>query len=379
MTFDSSSRASDLPHPLREVLREPVDDAAVARMWHGIEGQQGRRSAPARGAWVVVAAAAAVLLVVLVAVRLRGPAPPAALLTAEGTAFVRLDTTGQGLREQRFADGSRLVAASDTRVEGLAFTGQEVALLLERGRVEVSVVPGGPRRWSVEAKLARVEVVGTRFSVTRSEARVSVAVAEGTVLVRSPLLPDGVARLDAGQGVELALPPRAPAERPPPASTAVAPTGTEPAPPIPPPPPSGAPPSSSASGSPAGVEALLRRADAARLAGDLALAELLLERVVRDSPEDGRASLAAFTLGVIRMDRGDLPRAIAALRRALALGAPATLEQDCYLRLVEAELRSSERARALATSEEYRRRFPNGRHRRAIAALLEQRGEAPSP
>jgi len=86
-----------------------VDDAAVARMWHGIEARQGRRPGAVRGAWVAVAAAAAVLVVLIVAVRFRRPEPPAALLTAEGTAFVRLDTTGQGPVEQRFADGSRRI------------------------------------------------------------------------------------------------------------------------------------------------------------------------------------------------------------------------------------------------------------------------------
>lgn len=376
MTADSPSRMRERGRPLREALRDPVNDAAVARMWHAIEARQGR--ARRQRGWILPAMAATVLagLGALYAARpdpalLAGPAPEGPLLTAEKTEFVGLDTVGEGPRAQRFADGSVLEAAGETRIEGLAFTAHEVTLLLERGSVEVSVPPGGPRRWTIEAKLARVEVLGTRFSVTRSEERVEVAVSEGTVLVRSTLLPEGVRRLVAGQAVRIEDAPQAE----PPKPTSSADPEAEPLGPVVPPRPS------SAGGRPTSpatvVTELMRRADAARLAGDPALAELLLERVVRGSPRDPRAPLAAFTLGVIRMDRGDLPRALEAFRLSIALGAPATLQEDCYLRSVEAELRSSRPERARATSEEYRRKFPAGRHRRALAALLEEQERAP--
>ena len=55
----------------------------------------------------------------------------------------------------------------------------------------------------ISTALASVEVIGTRFSVERAEDLVRVRVERGVVLVRSTHLRDGVARVEAGEGLDI--------------------------------------------------------------------------------------------------------------------------------------------------------------------------------
>jgi hypothetical protein len=338
--------------PLCEILLDPIQKDAVDRMWRGIRA---RRASPRRPALVLLAAAAAAVLLALGGWQLEKALAPRALLTDEGQIFRRLVAAPEASARQLFADGSTIEAAPGARLQGLASTPQEFSVLLEEGTVDFSVNPGGPRRWVVEAKVARVEVAGTRFRVTRHGDEVRVAVAEGVVAVRSIWLAQGVQRLSAGEEVVV---------KPPPARAT----------PVLAPSPWPLPSAVSRRVQSAARESaadLMRQADAARLARNSVRAEQLLDRLVREYPGSSQSPLAAYTLGVVRLQRARAPQAIEALRLAIALGAPATLQQDCYLRLVEAELASGRRRRAQLASEEYRRHFPTGRHRRAIAQLLE--------
>jgi transmembrane sensor len=367
--------------PLREQLRDPVDDASIERMWRTIETQQQVSPRRAKVATWCLAAVAAVVLFVIGGAQLRQTLRSQVLLTDSDTAFVRLVAPASATIRQRFADGSTIEAAPNTTVQGLASTPQEFSTLLERGSINVSVTPGGPRRWIIETKLARVEVVGTKFSVERlANDEVSVAVKEGVVLVRSALLAQGVERLSAGHSLHIVPPaPRLQPPEPLPSLSSSTSTVSEPTSPLP----NVAAARTTAtisSASPHQTAAtLMQQADAARVSGEVATAERLLEQLVREEPDDPQATLAAYTLGVVRLQLGEKVQAIDALRLALALGPSSSLQQDCYLRLVEAELAVGHRDVALQANREYQRRFPAGRHRRALATMLGDSGDATAP
>ena len=354
--------------PLCGMLRDPTSDAAVQRCWSAIEA----RSVPplrlraAAMQWLAIAAV--VVLLVVGSWQLYRAERQSAAVAASSDAFSELIAPPQASVQKLLSDGSVIDAAAGTKLQGLSSTPHEFSLLLVEGEVDIRVTPGGPRRWIVEAKIAQIQVVGTQFRVTRHQDVVTVSVAKGVVVVRSTLLSQGVKRMVAGEHLVIASAISA-------ASQAAKPYDDQ----------AQKPASSSKSNTLAAkgtlvpqptAEELMRDADAARTSGDLPAAEKQLSRVVHDYPKDPRAPLAAYQLGAIESQRGQHAQAINSLRLALALNAPASLRQDCYLRLIEAEVASGQHNRAFEASQEYQLQFPRGRHRRAISKLLGQSSEA---
>lgn len=272
-------------------------------------------------------------------------ARPPELRQVDGSEFVRLTghdaprAPGEHPRVS-FEDGSTLTAlTSDTILETLAMTERDVTLRLASGAVDVTVAKGGVRKWTIEAGELSVEVVGTRFVVTRSLDRTSVSVAEGVVLVRSAKLEDGVKRLVAGTRVEVAT-----------AETTRR----------------SAPPS---------FGALLSQADAARQAGDLRAAAVHLQQLVRTFPHDVRTGVAAFQLALVTQQLGaSASQVVAAFETALAKARGQSLRQDCYWRLVLALEHAGDAPQARQRAEQSLRDFPNGRY----AAELRRRVSPPS-
>jgi hypothetical protein len=89
-------------------------------------------------------------------------------------------------------------------------------------------------------------------------------------------------------------------------------------------------------------------------------------------------ALAAFTLGVLQLDRLERPlQAADSFQRALELGIGAALRDDAYLRWAEALSQVRDRARLSQVSAEYARLHPRGPHRAAIEQLA--RAPAPGP
>jgi len=219
-----------------------------------------------------------------------------------------------------------------------------------------------------------VSVLGTAFSVERIADRVGVAVTRGAVLVEWPT---GARRLAAGEDgwfPPLVSPPlegRAkvrpgngisggvtPSPSPPAASAIVAPRVEAPAAPSPdprqPPPP--------LDREATGAASLLADADRARLAGRVDEGAALLERLVREYPDDVRAPPAAFSLG--RLLLGELGRpadAARAFARARALAPAGPLAEDALAREVEAWGRAGDVEQARSRAVEYGRVYPNGR------------------
>lgn len=332
--------------PIRALLQDDASEAELQRVWRGVKKRRAASASPR--AWIAAFALAS-LLVLAWAVR-----------SSSATGKQLRDERGQSLSTLgaatasavRLTDGSRIELSSDAKLEVLDNDGTTFACALRRGHTLFDVVPGGPRRWRIEAGAVRVEVVGTRFSVERAEGRVSVAVERGTVLVRGERVPDGVQKLEAGGN--LVIDSADEATKSPPAGVPAAAPALEPPAPV----------ASASARAPLGKVAngdLLKFADEERQRGNLPGAIQALRLAVDEGPADRRA-IAAFTLGKLLLDGENRPaEAKAAFRACLRLSPPAAVAEDALARLVEAEARGGAGQAARAAASDYEKRYPNGR------------------
>lgn len=393
--------SAHLPDPLATVLRDPVDEASIPRLWRRIEERRAAPGVPLRAmlGWASVGAAIAVVVMLLFGVAPEARVTRVSSAAGAASAGPLVLRSGQPIQPIAVAggapqvavdlsDGSRLTLDAGTRLEPLVATDREVLFRLAQGRTLFDVRPGGPRRWIIEAGIASVEVVGTEFSVDRQTDRVRVEVSRGVVLVRAQTLPDGVARLEARGVLEVRTRETRPAEvalLAPAASTAQAATPrAEPSPPKASPwreaaalgeyaqayGSLGADGLSRETARAASADDLFSLADVARLSGHPAEAVAPLERLVTDYGASPRAALARVTLGRIELDLGEPLKASAALERALARGVPAGLQEDVYVRLVEAHVKAGNRGAARAAAAAYARDVPGGRRAPDIARWL---------
>lgn len=185
------------PDPLSErELRSMVQHAAMTgrarhRRWT-------RRRVMAASAMAATLAAAAVTLFVLE----RGPIDPALATTAPPEAAEPTDLD--------LPTGDRLVAASGARFQVELPEPRARRVELGGGSMLFDVRPLEGGRFSVTTPNARVEVLGTVFSVRATERATTVWVYEGAVRVRSPsgarvLSAGGVLHLGEGEAGEDAL------------------------------------------------------------------------------------------------------------------------------------------------------------------------------
>lgn len=388
-----------LREPLRQHLEHGADEATAQRIWQGIERRldgEPRALAARSGlafatALIVIAVSGAIAWPYAAPRSLDGLANratelwygPRPLERAGGGAFESLDAETPGARRAEFSDGSSIEVDRGARVEALASSPSQFSLVVRRGRARFSVTPGGPRRWSIEARGVAIEVVGTILSVESSPGGVSVGVEVGAVIVRSAAFSDGVKRLSAGESVFVATEPETELRG---ADEAAAARATERAAPGDLPDASASTPSVPAPASPAprqrarvpslasaraeSVRDLWSRADAARRAGAARGAAELLERIAEQHPDDARAPLAAFTLGtLLASDLGQPARAAVAFRRALALGLPEALRDSAYLKLASALRDAGDRAAVRAVASEYAKAHPDGEQRHALDGL----------
>lgn len=365
-----------LKAPLREQLTARVDESTVQRIWSGVRAKRGgslfvtRRSLPALRYAVVVLTALAVALLLTAGLRYRtGHAPP---LVASGPLVTRAGATlstlgGEHASEDELSDGSSIRLAPGSRLEVLENTSKTFVSVLRSGRGAFQVQPGGPRRWTIEAGLATVEVVGTRFSVARHEGSVEVAVEHGVVLVRSELIADRVQRLSAGQRLSIALPSAAAPTFAVPAGSAVG---------VPQPAPSTAsvaplPAGSGATAPATSLEGLLDLANEQRRRGDLNGAEASLRRALNEHPRSPRAAIVAFTLGKLLLDAEGRPaEAAAAFEHCLSASPPSALAEDALYRAAEAHARAGQMAAASANARSYQSRYPSGRYARDVSRWI---------
>ncbi len=389
---------SALPRPLIEILDDQQPEERLRRVWRGIQIRRQTRaeSRPWRGQFRLLLAATTVgCLVILGAFAWNW------VHSREGAAVTPtlVPTSiepGNAPREVNFGDGARVAVGAGARLDVLEQSSRAVVLALRHGLTQYDIRPGGARRWRIESGPVVVEVVGTQFSVERSEEAVRVEVLRGRVLVRGAGVPDNVQALDAGHSlvVELAAP-----ESIANTDTGAQPIQTQAANTLPAAgakQPGASPTNPTASQSEPDdwraaatkqdwnqawetlgaegvaretahtddVAVLLSLADVARLSGHPNDALTPLRQIVAGHPEDPRSAIAAFTLGRVLLDAlGNPVQAAFAFEKALALRLPSSLAEDAQARLVEAHAKAGAIAQARAAAATYRARYPAGRRR----------------
>ncbi|HET6147386.1 MAG TPA: FecR family protein [Polyangia bacterium] len=386
-----------LRFPLKTILRNPVDEAAIHRVQHRLEARllTPLPRLPSRRLAVVMAVAVAAAAAIVTLARRSDPGP---LRLADGTAVAAVEAKEAEARLS-LSDGSEIRLEPGSRLEPLETSSSVFTAALTRGRAVFDVQPGGPRRWTIECGLAAVEVIGTRFSCAREPGRLRVNVERGSILVRGELVPERARRLAMGESIDVVAAGRATARPalsspPSPPSPILSPPPVEASEPHPvrravatahaprehageadrgaahpfatatPPVAVAVPPL------PAAAE-LLAVADRERAAGRPEAAVAPLQRILTEMADDPQAPLAAFALGRLQLDSmNDARRAAWAFQRALALGLPSSLEEEARARLVEAYDRAGEPSAASAAARDLLRMFPHGRHAQAMRARL---------
>ena len=351
-------------HEPSHYVQPDVSETRINRLWLGVSERLEQR--PAR-AWrwlalcTALAGAAGGAWFIGKGALSPGAAPQAVLAGAS------LQTAAAS-RSVTLLDGSRLALAARTELTVRGNEPAAVLLALGRGQVDFDVAPRPGRSFSVLAGDVEVRVVGTKFSIKATPEpeglRVEVSVLYGMVEIQSARRPGIVARVAAGQSW-LQLPgPHASAgaavlEPSQPSAPALSPEAlakSDAAPPAP-------------SGAAAGPSAreLFEKAGERRRAGDAAGAARAYEELLRAYPADGRASLSAFELGRLRMDRlGDSAGAIAALERAVGLNVGPTFREDALARLVSVYASQGNFAACARARDRYLASYPAGVHSGAV-------------
>jgi transmembrane sensor len=285
-----------------------------------------------------------------------------------------------------FSEGSRLAIHDGARMRVLSVDshgdGLSVRVLLEDGAVDASIAHrrGVKTSWRFEAGPYQVAVTGTKFQMQfrSSERSLRVSTEEGRVVVTGGCL-QAPSAVSAGQTLETSCPAsETPSADGPPAAAAP----PEPAPePIRKPTPgrsnrwrellaAGRLPDGLREAERANFarvcnqatpNELFALADAGRFAGRYAQAVDALAALRRRFPGTPEAGTAAFTLGRIAFENENAyARAAGWFDTYLHEQPTGALMGDAFGRLIEARLRSGDRAGARASAQQYLRRFPSG-------------------
>jgi len=382
---------------LVERLDPAFDERVINKVWHAIEDGRAPRQRFATRSWAVTALAV-MLLGGAGLFALSSATPDAPLHLADAHALAGELGNTREVTSYGLDDGSRIELSRGAQASVVRNDGSEFVTVLRKGKSTFDVRPGGKRRWTIEAGVLTVQVLGTRFVVERSAARVRVAVERGVVLVRGEQVPERTQRLTAGQTIELeeAKKPE-PVVVPVPVVTPLPPLPSMEAAPVPVEQPAAAPikegPSwralaehgdfdhAFAALREAGTSVAIRKADdvatlllladVARRAHAYDDAAHALEEALRRKPHGAEAVIAAFTLGKLEQESLRQP-ALARGHFAFVVeeGEGSELAEDALARLVDVLRESGARAAAKERAREYLRRFPAGRRRASIEAFL---------
>ncbi len=101
----------------------------------------------------------------------------------------------------------------------------------------------------------------------------------------------------------------------------------------------------------------MQRADAARASGDLEGALTALRQLLRDHPQDGRATLALFTIGKVERQRGNHANAGRAFDQC-----GAALKGDAFAEAAMSWQAAGQSSRAAASARRYLATYPRGVH-----------------
>ena len=347
--------------PLGPWLDPGLDSARIARQWGKV---QGRLEGRARTRWTWGAA----LLGAVVAVGALGfglsrlhPAPhEVAALPTEASVVV-------------LADGSRVTLDRDARLDVRTDERAHVVASLQRGTARFEVANQADRVFTVLAGEVEMSVAGAQFQLDfdPTSSAVTVAVASGSLEIKSPAQPGEVRRLGVGETWSTARAAVVPVVPPTPSNEAsavpsadpIAPAATAPS------------PAHAAAATPTeDARSLFESANQARRGGDLARASTLYRELTRRFPNDPRARVAALELGRIEMDR-DRDPAVAeqALRQASSAEAGSSVHEDALARLVQLYAAKGDARACQVAQGRYLAAYPNGVHGAQVRAACPPR------
>jgi len=351
---------------LAQHVRVDLSEGRVDRLWGGVSARLGGTRRSRGWVWATFALGVSAAAVVAV-VRVRG-AHEGETHVASAWEGAQLETAADAL-SVTLVDGSSLKVEPRSRVEVRDRTASSVKLVLARGRIACDVTHRDGRSFVVAAGGVEVRVVGTRFSVANDDAeggtRVEVRVERGVVEVRGARPDAEVVRVFAGHSWSqvtkteaLDEPEPAPADTPDSDAAAhAAPAGRVHA------------PSRASHAAAADARELFEQARGQWRAGKIDEAARTYQALLAAYPRDPRAGLAAFELGRLRMDRlNDMPGAVQALERAVALAPGAELREDALARLVSAAAAAHDHPRCSRARTSYLTEYPSGVHHRTVSA-----------
>lgn len=392
------------PRKIGEILTKNVDPSAIDDVWERLDSARKQRHQKRLGRWAFAfVALAALTAFVMVSYRSKSSHEiemAGALQLASGEVLPTL-FGGEDEALAAFDDGSRVVLERASALVPNTNGGGTISFELRRGGATFDIVPHGPRAWVIDAGIAQVAVLGTKFHVVRGANFVHVDVERGVVRVSGATLPVGGRTLTAGQSVDVREERASDVDPDDEVKTLDAPDAAS---------------NDALEHADAGNAALdarrtthasrvtnettswkplaekgdfggaydvlgakgvasetnraettadlLRLADVARLSGHPGDAVAPLERLLAQHRNDANASIAAFTLGKIRQDALGAPGAAAKdFETAIALGVPAALREDAFARRVEAYSKAGQASSARAARAAYEAEFPAGRYR----------------
>lgn len=296
-------------------------------------------------------------------------------------------------RTLEVSDRSRVRFAPGSAARLVRLGAEEVALDLEYGRLDASVVPSPGRAWRVAAGPFSVDVTGTIFTLEwRPEPRtLVVAVREGEVRVRGGTLPPEGSAVASQQRLEvsdasLAAADPIPSSAPTPAPTDAAPEPAAPRSPHPEPEwrrlaAAGEHAAALARVERDGLTQQLERFDAeeldrlahsARLADAGATANAALEALRRRFPRDPRAHNAAFLLGRVALEMLGAPAQAAEWFEVYVQEQPrGALVEDARGRLLELRRDHGDPRQIEAAARAYLEHHPGGSRAGLARGLLD--------
>lgn len=308
----------------------------------------------------------------------------ASLAPTQVASSVVAEPSASPVHASRLDDGSTVTQLeSTTLVQWREVSASRVTIGLERGSVRCDVHPNPARVFRVQAGDLTVEVLGTAFRVERfASDQARIIVERGRVRVSV-----GSVTGELGVGESASFPTVAPREAPvEPARSVASPSA----------PPSASPSASPRTPVAAStwrrlaeegafdeaydalhregknavkdeVNDLLLVADVARHSRHSGEAVEPLRKILTAHRADPRASLAAFTLGRILLDELGRPgEAAAAFADVRVLQPDGALVQDALAREVEARSRAGDAPAARALAEKYVREYPSGARLRLV-------------
>lgn len=365
---------SPLPSPVRRILGDRADPAQLARIWEGLENRRGRPKL-LRHAWAVVAVgmiAAAVLVrvtmdgestpregvpanVAAAPSRTSGPArtaqPSDPALPDPGPGDGRPATALERTSSPRAQNGTRaevqkgsgdgpgvLRPGPDATLVWILPGPTELSARLEVGAVEVNLTPTPARTLALDCGWVTVRTMGARAKIDRRATQVVLIVEEGVLDVAIE-----------GARQQLHAPARLEVPRPRVVTSELSDVDSTP------------PPDGTEDSGDAEADRLWAEADAARRAQEPERAVALLSALLDHHPQDPRRAVACFIRGRLELERlGQPERAAESFARALALGLPAALEEDGWLRRIAALEQAGRWTEATQARAEHQRRWPEG-------------------